>query len=198
MPLFPSVPEDLEAVEADGLRELLEEFKTAGAALKADIDRPQDEREFIPVDMKGADLDEEMKAAITDRKRVKEALAVREEAEKNFLTEFSADLVELGVEDATPVELSAEDTPAAEEPTEPTEDPEAAEEPTEEPADELAVAAEASEEVVEPTPEPEPVEPVAVEPELVATGATVDHVQQVLDGTLDALGQAHHRPFSRG
>jgi hypothetical protein len=55
----------------------------------------------------------------------------------------------------------------------------------------------------EPTPdvvpvEPEPVEPVAVNPEPVATGATVDHVQQVLDGTLDALGQAHHRPFSRG
>jgi hypothetical protein len=53
-------------------------------------------------------------------------------------------------------------------------------------------------EPVEPTPEPEPVEPVAVKPEPVATGATVDHVQQVLDGTLDALGQAHHRPFSRG
>jgi hypothetical protein len=47
-----------------------------------------------------------------------------------------------------------------------------------------------------PKPEPEP-EPVAPEPEpLVATVA--DRVQQVLDGTLDTLGQAHHRPFSRG
>ena len=60
---------------------------------------------------------------------------------------------------------------------------------------------------VDPEPEVEPVavEPVAVDPKpeppaepepLVATAA--DHVQQVLDGTLEALGQAHHRPFSRG
>jgi hypothetical protein len=51
-------------------------------------------------------------------------------------------------------------------------------------------------------PEPEPVladpEPVAVEPEPTPTSAATDRVQQVLDGTLDALGQAHHRPFSRG
>lgn len=57
---------------------------------------------------------------------------------------------------------------------------------------------------VEPDPvsvaaEPEPVEPqpVAAETEpVVATAA--DRVQQVLEGTLDTLGQAHHRPFSRG
>lgn len=57
-------------------------------------------------------------------------------------------------------------------------------------------------------PEPEPVvadpEPVAVEPEPIPepepapASAATDRVQQVLDGTLDSLGQAHHRPFSRG
>jgi len=61
-------------------------------------------------------------------------------------------------------------------------------------------------------PEPEPVESPAVEPEPVAiapeppaepeptpTATTdADRVQRVLDGTLEALGQAHHRPFSRG
>jgi hypothetical protein len=77
----------------------------------------------------------------------------------------------------------------------------------------------------EPEPEPEPMpdpatlefEPVAVEPDLVAAALEpepiavepdpapavpespeVERVQQVLDGTLEALGQAHHRPFSRG
>jgi hypothetical protein len=45
-------------------------------------------------------------------------------------------------------------------------------------------------------PEPEPVvEPVLVE---VEPDVDLDRIQQVLDGTLDALGQAHHRPFSRG
>jgi len=52
--------------------------------------------------------------------------------------------------------------------------------------------------VVEPEPEPEP-EPVGV-----AVGADDDQgldaerAQHVLDGALDALGAAHHRPFSRG
>ena len=43
------------------------------------------------------------------------------------------------------------------------------------------------------TPEPEPVvhEPGPVDGE-------AERVQAVLDGTLEALGQAHHRPFSRG
>jgi hypothetical protein len=61
-------------------------------------------------------------------------------------------------------------------------------------------------------PEPEPVqvpvvepEPVAIEPEpptepapTPVTTADAERVQRVLDGTLEALGQAHHRPFSRG
>ncbi|HWM09580.1 MAG TPA: hypothetical protein VNO82_09545 [Solirubrobacteraceae bacterium] len=53
-------------------------------------------------------------------------------------------------------------------------------------------------------------EPVAIEPpsapEALArpdsaadpTAVDADRVQQVLDGTLEALGRAHHRPFSRG
>jgi hypothetical protein len=51
---------------------------------------------------------------------------------------------------------------------------------------------------VEPEPvaiEPEP--PAEPAPEPVATAET-EHVQRVLEGTLEALGQAHHRPFSRG
>jgi hypothetical protein len=40
-------------------------------------------------------------------------------------------------------------------------------------------------------PEPEPVEPEPTDPE-------AERVRAILDGTLDALGQAHHRPFSRG
>jgi hypothetical protein len=50
-------------------------------------------------------------------------------------------------------------------------------------------------------PEPEPVA-LEPEPEPVADAepapTTAEQVQQILDGTLDALGQAHHRPFSRG
>ncbi len=62
--------------------------------------------------------------------------------------------------------------------------------------------------VVEPEPEPEP-EPVALErhpePEPVAVAAEPDEAsldperaRLVLDEALDALGAAHHRPFSRG
>jgi hypothetical protein len=46
----------------------------------------------------------------------------------------------------------------------------------------------------EPTPAPEEPEP---EPQ-VSSAVEPAYVQKVLDGTLDALGQAHHRPFSRG
>jgi hypothetical protein len=68
-------------------------------------------------------------------------------------------------------------------------------------------------EPVEPEPvavEPEPVEPepVAVEPQPVAVEPAEaepadvpldpERARLVLDGTLDALGAAHHRPFSRG
>jgi hypothetical protein len=51
----------------------------------------------------------------------------------------------------------------------------------------------------EPEPEPDPVvdQPETI-PELEDTGMAPQRVQEILDGTLDALGQAHHRPFSRG
>lgn len=83
-------------------------------------------------------------------------------------------------------------------------------EPTEEPE---PTAVEPAQEVVaaEPDPEAEPVaaqspEPVPItaapepvpEPQPVTATSAADRVQQVLDGTLEALGQAHHRPFSRG
>ncbi len=66
-----------------------------------------------------------------------------------------------------------------------------------------------TEPVIETAPEPVAVEPepVVADPEPVVVAPAPDpgpdtpaaeRVQQVLDGTLDALGQAHHRPFSRG
>ena len=55
----------------------------------------------------------------------------------------------------------------------------------------------------EPEPEPEPVVEVTPEPEPEPApeppaGLAEERVQAVLDGALDALGAAHHRPFSRG
>jgi hypothetical protein len=58
--------------------------------------------------------------------------------------------------------------------------------------------------------EPEPVEPEPVEPALIAPeppepepapddgGLAADDARAALDGMLDALGSAHHRPYSRG
>jgi hypothetical protein len=43
---------------------------------------------------------------------------------------------------------------------------------------------------------PEPI--VEAQEEPAPESALADGVQRVLDGTLEALGQAHHRPFSRG
>jgi hypothetical protein len=47
-----------------------------------------------------------------------------------------------------------------------------------------------------PVPEPEPV--ADPEPPSRAVDPEAERVQAILDCTLDALGQAHHRPFSRG
>jgi hypothetical protein len=49
----------------------------------------------------------------------------------------------------------------------------------------------------EPEPEPEPVEPEPVAQEPPPTVAT-EEAQTALDGMLESLGSAHHRPFSRG
>jgi hypothetical protein len=57
---------------------------------------------------------------------------------------------------------------------------------------EPVVAAEPAPPVADPKPEPTP------EPEPLVASAAAERVQHVLDGTLEALGQAHHRPFSRG
>jgi hypothetical protein len=43
-----------------------------------------------------------------------------------------------------------------------------------------------------------PPEPVAIEPEPEQPEVEGPDVQRVFEGALDALGQAHHRPFSRG
>jgi hypothetical protein len=48
-----------------------------------------------------------------------------------------------------------------------------------------------------PAPPPVPLKPEPA-PEPPPAAADADRVQRVLDDTLDALGQAHHRPFSRG
>ncbi len=54
----------------------------------------------------------------------------------------------------------------------------------------------------EPAPEPEAVVAAAPEPEPPgpehSEGLGQERAQAVLDGALDALGAAHHRPFSRG
>lgn len=139
MPLFPDVPEDLEAVEADELRGLLDEFKTIGASLAEDMRRPVEEREFLR-EMAPAEITAVLAAAAKEKTRIEEARDAREEAEATFLEEFNAGLAALGVEE--PVEMAAEEEP---EPGEP--EPEPAPEPEpEEPAvegeasDELAVA----------------------------------------------------------
>jgi hypothetical protein len=50
---------------------------------------------------------------------------------------------------------------------------------------------------LEPEPEPEPVAAAQPEPEPEPSFST-DDARQALDGMLDSLGSAHHRPFSRG
>jgi hypothetical protein len=94
----------------------------------------------------------------------------------------------------TPAEAPAEPEPVAVEPERGAPEPE-------------PVAIQPEPVAIRPEPvaiQPEPVaiqpEPVAIEPdpEPVLTVVDADRVQQVLDQTLDSLGQAHHRPFSRG
>jgi hypothetical protein len=56
-------------------------------------------------------------------------------------------------------------------------------------------------EVLEPEAlEPEALEPDALEPEPSPDdcGLAADDARAALDGMLDALGSAHHRPYSRG
>jgi hypothetical protein len=76
--------------------------------------------------------------------------------------------------------------------------------PAPKPAPVMAIAAP---EAAAPEPEPVAVEPEPVadpkpeppaEPEPLVASAAAERIQHVLDTTLEALGQAHHRPFSRG
>ena len=88
------------------------------------------------------------------------------------------------------------------------EPPEAVAEPEPEPEPEpMIAAAEPDPFVAKPAPDPlEPLEPEAeaAEPEPEPpepeppTGIAADEARAVLDETLEALGAAHHRPFSRG
>ncbi|HEY7453861.1 MAG TPA: hypothetical protein VH683_04800 [Thermoleophilaceae bacterium] len=87
-------------------------------------------------------------------------------------------------------------------------------EPVEPDPEPVAVEPDPQPVAVEPEPEPEPVEPEPVEPEPEPVAAGPEPVaaepephdgpldseraRLVLDGALDALGAAHHRPFSRG
>lgn len=149
MELFPSVPEDLEAVSTDELQGILEEFKRIGADLKADIARPVEERELIPAEATATEVTEALQAAVADRKRVEEALAGKAEAEAAFLEELDEGLAALGVESEASSEMAAE----SEEP-----EPEPEPDPEDEGA-EVAVVAEATPALaaeVEPEPEPEP------------------------------------------
>jgi hypothetical protein len=73
-------------------------------------------------------------------------------------------------------------------------------EPAAAPAEQPEPAAEAGEPAAEPAEQPEPTveqpEPVAEQPEPAPSGDR--DAQAILDDVLDALGSAHHRPFSRG
>jgi hypothetical protein len=67
-----------------------------------------------------------------------------------------------------------------------------------EPARSPAVAAAPEPEAPEPeAPAPEPEEPALALEEDPPTAIDQDHAESVLNETLDALGSAHHRPFSR-
>ena len=61
------------------------------------------------------------------------------------------------------------------------------------PIEQRSVAAAIEPEPTAVEPEPTPVEPATVE-----IDEQAERVQAILDGTLEARGQAHHRPFSRG
>jgi hypothetical protein len=96
--------------------------------------------------------------------------------------------IEEPVAEAPEIEAPALEEPAVEEPA--VEEPTAEEPGAEEPA------------VEEPVAEEPPVEEPAVEEpdaqEAPRAGLDPEHAQAVLDEVLDALGSAHHRPFSRG
>ncbi len=52
--------------------------------------------------------------------------------------------------------------------------------------------------IAEPEPAPQPIPEPQLQPAAEPAGIAPDEAQAVLDGVLDTLGAAHHRPFSRG
>ena len=104
----------------------------------------------------------------------------------------------LAPQDPEPEGEATEPAPEAEvfsqEPEHVEAEPEAAEpEPQAEVAEPAPQAAEPNSAEPE-TAEPDPAEPQEAEP----AGIAPDEARAVLDGALDTLGSAHHRPFSRG
>jgi hypothetical protein len=111
----------------------------------------------------------------------------RRRAAPPAVTPHAADAEEHGIQEAVAEAPVAEEAPAVEE-------KQAMEE---RPAVEAPVAEERAVEGAALDAPPVPVSPVADEP---VGSASLDraHAQAVLDEVLDALGTAHHRPFSRG
>lgn len=117
MELFPSVPEDLEAVDRDELEGTLEEFTRIGAEVRADLQRPKEDRVLIPADATPAEVTEALSAAASDRARVADALAARTEAEQTFMDTVDESLAALGVEAEASSDLAVEsEEPAPDEP----------------------------------------------------------------------------------
>lgn len=150
MELFPSVPEDLEAVSTGELQDLLDEHKRIGAELAADIKRPTEDRVLISAEMTPTDITDALATAATDVQRIREELDTKAEAEANFVSAVDEGLAALGVEqEASAEDMSAEtEEPAPDEPSEPAPDEPAPDEPALVGAEALAAEVTEPEEVV--------------------------------------------------
>ncbi len=179
MELFPSVPEDLEAVDRDELQGILDEYARIGAELRADLQRPREDRVLIPAEATPTEVTEALATAASDRARVSEALEARTVAEETFMQTVEENLTALGVESDpdTEQEMAAEtSSPDAPAPDEPAPDEPAPDEPAEPsepsavPAEPVAaLAAEAEEPVVERRPMAIPSGPTRFEAPAVET-----------------------------
>ena len=151
--LFPVLPENLENAEAEALAATLDEFKTIGAQLAAEIQMPVEERTLIPADATPAELTEALAAAAADKARIEEHLAGLAEAEANFVSAVNEGLAALGVEETVTIEPVAELASEDEPEPEPAEPAEPAEPEVVEVAAEVAAAV-VEEPAAEVTPEP--------------------------------------------
>ena len=149
MELFPSVPEDLEAVSTDELQALLDEFKRIGAEIGADIKRPQEDRVLLSAEMSATDITEALKSAADEVLRISEAIDTKAEAEANFVSAVDEGLAALGVETEASTEMSAEVAEDEPEPEPAPDDGEGGDEPAEVVVEGEAVLAAAEEPVAE-------------------------------------------------